>query len=396
MGNDEKKKGLLNAVGSAISKAGELGVKAGGALKDFADSEQAEKMAEGVRKGAKAAADGVAKGAKFAADGVATGAQKAVDNIKTTAEENAKKRAEKQELRKEIKAELEAEKERIKADRTDESNHTVLDLKRSGMRILIPDGYEKIKAGKTGDPRVDKAKEKMLYGKAVSTCNECFIVFETPAEEAMDFNGKQGVIDGIHESMSDRQGLICVESGKTERGYDYIYSIVKTLKEEMFAGVMYYVRMNIGYNGKVIEIQGSFEEARNTGIREAVCQDLAHRAGLSEFGSFEGWSEDPYNPEYTQGVPMNLAERSGLDALFPDNPLSQAREFVRAVLFDELMEEIEGGGLFKEKEEPDPSMSEEEKADKEAKQKEYEKETLLPLFEKGENCRRHRYVVKVK
>ena len=91
MENDEKKKGLLNAVGSAISKAGELGVKAGGSIKDFAESEQAEKMAEGVRKGAKAAADGVAKGAKFAAGGVATGAQKAVDNIKTTAEENAKK-----------------------------------------------------------------------------------------------------------------------------------------------------------------------------------------------------------------------------------------------------------------------------------------------------------------
>ena len=53
MGNDEKKKGLLNAVGSAISKAGELGVKAGGAIKDFAESEQAEKMAEIVLKNAK-------------------------------------------------------------------------------------------------------------------------------------------------------------------------------------------------------------------------------------------------------------------------------------------------------------------------------------------------------
>ena len=37
MENDEKKKGLLNAVGSAISKAGELGVKAGGAIKGFAE-----------------------------------------------------------------------------------------------------------------------------------------------------------------------------------------------------------------------------------------------------------------------------------------------------------------------------------------------------------------------
>ena len=39
MGNDEKKKGILNVVGNSISRAGELGVKAGGAIKDFAESE---------------------------------------------------------------------------------------------------------------------------------------------------------------------------------------------------------------------------------------------------------------------------------------------------------------------------------------------------------------------
>ncbi len=33
---------------------------------------------------------------------------------------------------------------------------------------------------------------------------------------------------------------------------------------------------------------------------------------------------------------------------------------------------------------------------KEAKQREYEKEMLLPLFDKGENCRRPRYIVNVK
>lgn len=154
--------------------------------------------------------------------------------------------------------------------------------------------------------------------------------------------------------------------------------------------------MNIGYEGKIIEIQGSFEEARNTGMREALGHEFAHRAGLCEFSNFDGWSEDPYDPEYKKGVPMNLAERVALDALFPDNPLSQAREFIQAVLFDELMEDVDVGPLFKEKEEPDPELSEEEQIQNETERKENEKEMLLPLFEKGEACRRHRYSVNVK
>ena len=393
---DDIKKGVLGAFGMAVSKAGELGTKAGGAIKDFAESDTAEKMADGVKKGAKAAANGVVKGAKLAADGIATGTQKAVENIKETAEETAKKKEEKKELRKEIKAELAAEKERSKGDRTDESNHTVLELKRSGIRLLIPDGYEKLKGGKTGDSRVDKANEKLFYVKAVSTCNGCIIIFDTSAEESMDFNNKQGIIDGIHECMNERQGVICVESGKTSRGYDYIYSIVKTLRDETFAGVGYFLRMNICNDGKIIEIQGFFDEARYTGMRESFTQDLAHRAGVKEYGSFEGWSEDPYDPGYTKGVPMNLAERIGLDGFFPDNPLSQTRELVRAVLFDEIMEDIEGGSLYKEKDEPDPNISEEEKDRVEVKQREYEREMLLPLFDKGENCKRPRYTVYVK
>ena len=393
MGEDKKKKSIMSAVGSAISRAGELGVKTGDAIKDFAESGQAEKMADGVKKGAKATANNVSKGAKLAVDGVATGTQKAVDNIKAAAEDNAKKKAEKKELRKEIKAELEAEKTRIKEDKTNETNHTVLEMKKQGMRFLIPDGYEKLKVRKTGDPRFDKAKEKYVYGKSVSTCDGAVIVFETSEDEAMKFGDKQGVIDGIHECMSDRQGVICVESGRTERGYDYIYSIVKTVKEEMFAGVMYYLRMNIGYKGKIIEVQGSFDEARETGVRESLSKELAHRAGLCEFSNFDGWSEDPYDPEYNKGFPMNLAERAGMDCFFPDNPLSQAREFLRAFLFDELMEEIEDGPLFKQKDEPDPNMSEEEIAKKETEKKEHEKELLLPLFDKGEYCKRHRYTV---
>ena len=145
---DKQKKSVLGAVGDAITKAGELGVKAGGAIKDFSDSDTKEKMTEGVKKGAKAAADGVVKGARFAADGLTSGAQKAAESVKASAEESAKKRAEKKELRKEIKEEIKAEKEKRKTDKADESNHLIIEFKKPGIRILIPDGYEKNESGK--------------------------------------------------------------------------------------------------------------------------------------------------------------------------------------------------------------------------------------------------------
>ncbi len=112
---DGKKKGVFGVIGSVVSKAGEFGVKAGEAISEFAESEKAAKLTEGIKKGAKTAADGVKK----AASGVASGTQKVVGDIKIAAEENAQRKAEKKELRKEIKEELAAEKAREKEIESD-------------------------------------------------------------------------------------------------------------------------------------------------------------------------------------------------------------------------------------------------------------------------------------
>ena len=79
---------------------------------------------------------------------------------------------------------------------------------------------------------------------------------------------------------------------------------------------------------------------------------------------------------------MNLSERVALDGLFPDHPLSQAREFVQAILYDELMEDVENRTAFEDKEVG-------------SKMGTGEKEILLSLFKKGEKCRRHRFLVNI-
>lgn len=64
---------ISDAIDDAINKVGEFGAKAGEAIKDLKESENLEKLADGVKKGVKTAAGGVAKGAKVAASGIAEG-----------------------------------------------------------------------------------------------------------------------------------------------------------------------------------------------------------------------------------------------------------------------------------------------------------------------------------
>lgn len=119
--------------------------------------------------------------------------------------------------------------------------------------------------------------------------------------------------------------------------------------------------------------------------------DFAQRAGLVKLGDerMEGWSEDPYDPSSNKGLLKNLSEMSGLDGLFPDHPLTQARELALAVLSDELV-------LFKEKDENESESAdvpEEEKTPEEQKQE--ETEFLLSMFDKEERCRRYTYEVEI-
>ena len=146
-------------------------------------------------------------------------------------------------------------------------------------------------------------------------------------------------------------------------------------------GVMYFLRMTLNLDDEHIEINGSFSEQGMIGLRESMCMELANRAGLMDFAEkeFEGWSEDPYDPSYKKGIQKNLAEREGIDGLFPYSPLTQAREFVLAIINDEL--------VIINKEDDDTSTEQDDKKDFN------EKEYCLGLFE--DRCRRHRYPVEV-
>lgn len=356
-----KKKDILENLNKAKDKIVEAGTGVGEAIsetgKNVRDSKAVEKIAQGAKKGAEKVSQRAKVGAEIVSQGAAAGAEK----VKTSVEE-------------------------LSGTPFEVDGHTVLRFKGIKTKLLIPDHYNVVSdKGLVKDLQDMFGVEKIETTCMAQTGNSFNVaMFFRPKKGVnMDFENLQGVIDGIHESLADNQGLIEAKSGKTKRGYDYIYSIVKSLREEdgFPLGVVYFLRMDIGFEGKVIEIYANFEEQGTTGMRESMAACMAQRAGICEMGS-DKWNEDPYDPEYTHGITKNLAEKEGLDGLFPENPLTQAREFILALINDELVTVGDNSDEDDDKEE----LSEEEK------QKESD-EFLAGLFE--DECRRYTLTVEV-
>lgn len=253
------------------------------------------------------------------------------------------------------------------------TDHTIVQLNGSKIRILLPDGYERLKhKNMLKSVASSLANTEAGYRKTVSTSDNIVFISKITPDKAMNPDDVQGLIDGIHNALSDSQGIIEVKNGETKRGYKYIYSIVKNLSGEPGGGVRYFLLLDLFFEKEIIEIQADFTEIGMTGMRETACVDLARRAGLADVmrDGFKDWSCDPYDPDYTKGIQKNLAEKEGLDPLFPENPLSQAHEFLIAVLRDEFTtvlqdDEEEAESSDSGEEDNADNLSPEEKAKKE-------------------------------
>lgn len=285
----------------------------------------------------------------------------------------------------------------MKKDKTDnkaeenekENELTIVQLRGSDIKLLIPEGYRKLNY-KNPVRRIasDIANDMIPFQKVVESSNQVVMFTKADKKSVMDFDDIDGLVKGIHESMSDEQGLIEVKKGVTPRGYKYIYSIVKTIDTKTMSGAKYFLRLNIGTDDDVLEVQGDFQEIGTTGMRDTLGMEFARRAGLTDFtgeNSFEGWSEDPFDKTYTRGIPMNLSEKEGIDALFPYHPLTQAREFLLAVLNDKFVTIKRDDSNDKKDNAEDSKENAEEKQD--------EKEFLKKLF--VDECQRITYDVDV-
>lgn len=197
---------------------------------------------------------------------------------------------------------------------------------RNKTALKLPGRYRELKS-LPGDP-----PDSVPFGYTSGSA-ECFLLV-TPVEPsaAMPFCDPLAVIDGIHDQLSEAQGLIEVRNGVTRDGRPYIYSVVKTLQKPR--GVQYTLSLYLENEGRISQIQGFFTETGVTGARDATIFAWMENQGMIEVTEkgAEGWVRDPYDPFYTRGVPMTLAEQPQFDALFPAHPLSELRKFVAEML----------------------------------------------------------------
>ncbi len=163
----------------------------------------------------------------------------------------------------------------------------------------------------------------------VQTENAICIAFISAVDYSKQLPRDQGsLIDGIRQFLTGNQGLIKAEAGK-----DYVYSIVKNLREP--SGVQYILTYQRFCKGFILNVQAFFEEAGTTGIRDSVVYALCRKErmlGDDNEHPFAGWSQDPYNPEITEGALMNISEQEQFDEQFPGFPLSMCREFINCVI----------------------------------------------------------------
>ncbi|MBQ9059372.1 MAG: hypothetical protein IJ125_09335 [Atopobiaceae bacterium] len=157
----------------------------------------------------------------------------------------------------------------------------------------------------------------------------CFIaITPIPLDMAMDYNDPGSILEYCREEFGDNQGVIEIDTGRTNAGYRYVYSLVKTrldVEGEPLPVVTYTLNMHVDYRDFTLSVVGNFEEAFNTGVRHSIgAMIISKQTGL-ELGS-EEWFRDPYNPEWRKGFLMHLAEHRMFDAMFSQHPLSIARE----------------------------------------------------------------------
>lgn len=121
-------------------------------------------------------------------------------------------------------------------------------------------------------------------------------------------------------------GLIEVEMTKLGE-YPAVRTIFKFPIQP--SGMIYLGSYTIPFSDRNYVLRIESPELGVTGIRDStivVEMQQENKVGWDEEGNLTGWFEDPYDPEFTGGMPMNLSERVEYDERFPSHCLTLLRE----------------------------------------------------------------------
>lgn len=209
---------------------------------------------------------------------------------------------------------------RNQEERKEENEH-IMELSLQNHTFIFPNDYHKL-VHHPEDPA-----DAIMLQKETAQAEILIKLRPVSGEQLMPFDDPQMIVDTIHASVTDRQGLVEVDAGYTTSGNDFVYSIVKC--RQSTTGIEYILTLQIltdSAAGAALEIQGWFREIGSTGARDSLVHD--QWAAEEDAGS---WFEDPYNPDFKQGLLMNQSEAEAFDDFFPLHPLSEARRLINTL-----------------------------------------------------------------
>ena len=201
-------------------------------------------------------------------------------------------------------------------------------------QIETPDHYKQLKQKSLKGMHLPK--DAKAYGMRTKNASFIFVSFAVSEQESMPFDNDQMIIDQLHDSLGENQGIIEVRSGKTASGKPFVFDILKmssVSKEGFPMGMSYILNINAKMDKSIQFINGSFSEEGMTGMRDSVCFAMFRQSNSSESEDLlDGWFRDPYDSNYTKGLRMNFSEQEGLDEKFPWHPLSELRRLVKYII----------------------------------------------------------------
>ena len=187
--------------------------------------------------------------------------------------------------------------------------------------LTLPQGYQRM-------PLLEDDPEGSVNYTASTPAAQCFVqAYPVSADEFASQGHSRELIDRLHDSLGEQQALIEVEDGTNSNGMPYVYSIVKSRKED--EGMQYTLMFYGRCGSDAFCVHAFFVEQGETGRREKAVWNYLRDRGVVSDSDRSKWERDPYDRSLTGPFLMNLSERADFDEAFPDHPLSMCRALVR-------------------------------------------------------------------
>lgn len=136
----------------------------------------------------------------------------------------------------------------------------------------------------------------------------------------------------FHRSVANSGGGIIEVSTFNLKNFPSVKTIFKFPQPEK--GMSYLASVTIPFENCSFVIKTQAVEVGTTGMRDSLILSKFFESGEVTFGDdgLKNWFEDPYDPTFKEGTPMNKSEKEEYDIEFPEHPLTKVRSMINQAI----------------------------------------------------------------